>query len=130
MSAITIEKDSIKIPIEMTEKDGWVVLTLSPKATLILRAEKLSEYVPKKLENIIKAARAITEDQPMPSYYHPSKARALRELRELGITNVSGGEEYFSEQITTAPSLEQVRKGLASIKGSLSDFVISERDES
>ena len=127
MSVITIERDSIKIPIEMTEKDGWVILTLSPKATLILRAEKLSEYVPKKLENIINAARAITEEPPMPSYYHPSKARALRELRELGITNVSGGEEH--ELKPKDIPIEKVRQGLASIKGSLSEEIIRQRKE-
>ncbi len=127
MAAITIERDSIKIPVETTGKDGWVVLTISPSITLILRAEKLDEYVPEKVEKIVQSVRAITEEPPMPAYYHPSKARALRELRESGITNVSGGEEYDLKPSDIA--LEKVRKGLASIKGSLSDEVIRQREE-
>jgi hypothetical protein len=127
MSAITIEQDSIKIPVETTEKDGWVVLTISPVVTLILRAEKLNEYVPEKLEKIVQSLRAITEEPPMPAYYHPSKARLLKRLRERGISNISGGEEYDLKPLDVP--LEKVRQGLASIKGSLSDEVIKQRNE-
>ncbi len=127
MSAITIEGGNIKIPIETTEKGGWVIVTVLPQVTLILRSEELKDYSPEKLERIAQAVRAATEEPPMPSYYHPSKTRLLRRLRERGITNVSGGEEYRLNPKSV--SLEKVRQGLASIKESLSDEVIRQRQE-
>ncbi|MBI4786692.1 MAG: hypothetical protein HY782_06580 [Chloroflexi bacterium] len=128
MSAITIEKGTVKIPIEAVEGDGWVVLTLAPNAYLILRADKISNYPAEKLDQLRRAVSALSgEPEPNPRY-HPSKVRALREMRAAGIP-VSGGEEYFPNPVENPPSLEQVRRGLASIKGSLSDLVIALREE-
>ena len=129
MSTITIEGSNIKIPLEATEKGGWVVITFSPNAYVILPAEKVKDYPTEKISELARALRGLAPESERPSYYHPSKIRALKRLRELGITNVSGGEEYFSHLVTDPPSLEQVRQGLASIKGSLSDEVIAQREE-
>ncbi|MBI3914702.1 MAG: hypothetical protein HY327_11035 [Chloroflexi bacterium] len=124
---ITLENGNVKIPVEMTEDKGWVVLKLSPDAQLRLRADKMENYPPEKLGEIARAIQGGIEEPPMPAYYHPSKARALRELRELGITNVSGGEEHGLKPMDVP--LEKVRQGLASIKGSLSDEILRQREE-
>lgn len=130
MAAITIERDGIKIPLEAIEDNGIAVITLAPRAWLILDADIVATYPRNKLDALQRAARnLVDEPEPeYPSYYSPRKVRALKEMRAMGI-DVSGGEEYFDEIVTDPPSLEQVREGLASFKGSLSDFVIAERDE-
>lgn len=128
MSTITIENNNIKIPIEMVEQNGMAILTLAPNAYLVLRANDLANYPPEKLERLQIAARTLTQPAEMNPNYHPTKARALRELRAKGY-HVSGGEEYFSERVANPPSIEQVRKELASVKGNLSDLIIAEREE-
>jgi hypothetical protein len=128
MSAITVESGAIKIPLESVAGDGWVVLTLAPNAYLILPTESLANYPRERLLEIGQAIRAITGPPEISSRYHPTKARALRELRALGYP-VSGGEEYFPSIPENPPSLEQVRQELSSIQGSLADDVIAERDE-
>ncbi|MBI5653517.1 MAG: hypothetical protein HZC40_24180 [Chloroflexi bacterium] len=126
MSTLTIEHNSVKLPIEMVAGDGMVILTLVPNAYLVLRASDLATYPPEKLERLQTITRELTQP-PEPSYnYHPTKVRALREMRAKGIA-VSSGEEYGLKP--SSVSLEQVRQGLASIQGSLADRIIAERDE-
>jgi hypothetical protein len=123
---ITIENNNIKLPVEMVAGDGMVILTLVPNAYLVLRASDLANYSPEKLERLQSITRTLTQPTE-PSYnYHPTKVRALREMRALGIP-VSGGEEYGLKP--SSVSLDQVRQELASIKGSLADEIIAEREE-
>jgi hypothetical protein len=126
MSAITIENGSVKIAIEAVEGDGMVVLTLAPGAYLILRKEALANYPREKLAELERVVREMTPEPEFPSYYHPSKVRALKELRARGIA-ASGGEEYGLK--LSSISLEKVREEPAPIKGSLSDEVIAQREE-
>jgi hypothetical protein len=128
MSAITIENGSVKIAIEAVEGDGMVVLTLAPGAYLILRKEALANYPREKLAELERLVREMAPEPEFPSYYHPSKVRALKELRARGIA-ASGGEEYFSEIPKNPPTLEHVREILSKVKGSLSDEVIANREE-
>ncbi|MDE3088346.1 MAG: hypothetical protein KGJ80_03020 [Chloroflexota bacterium] len=128
MSANTIEHGPVQIPIESLAGDGVVVLELGSNAYLLVRANDLTTYPTEKLEQLRAITQTLARSPGTPTRYHPSKVRALREMRALGIP-VSGGEEYFSELVTNPPSIEQVRKELASIKGNLSDFIIAERDE-
>jgi len=51
----------------------------------------------------------------------------MKELRERGMTNISGGEEYGLKP--SSISLEQVQQELSAIKGSLADDIIAMRDE-
>lgn len=123
---ITIENNNIKLPVEIVAGDGMVILTLVPNAYLVLRASDLANYSPEKLERLQSITRTLTQPTE-PSYnYHPTKVRALREMRALGIP-VSGGEEYGLKP--SSVSLDQVRQELASIKGSLADEIIAEREE-
>jgi hypothetical protein len=125
---ITIENNNIKLPVEIVAGDGMVILTLVPNAYLVLRASDLANYPPEKLERLQSITRTLTQPTE-PSYnYHPTKVRALREMRAKGY-HVSSGEEYFSEIPANPPSLEKVRQQLASIKGSLADEVIAQREE-
>ena len=126
MSAITIENGTIKIPVETSKDDGWVILTLAPNAHLILRTEKLDDYAGEKLEKIRRTVHAIMGEPEENPRFHPSKVRALRELRAHGVS-VSDGSEYDLKP--SSVSLEKVRQGLASVKGSLSDIIIAEREE-
>ncbi|TAH48247.1 MAG: hypothetical protein EYC68_21740 [Chloroflexota bacterium] len=132
MAAITIERDGIKIPLEAIEDNGITVITLAPRAWLILNADAVAAYPRNKLDALQRAARNLVgEPEPeseYPSYYSPGKVRALKEMRAMGI-DVSGGEEYFDEMPENPPSLEQVREILSKTKRSLSDEVIAERDE-
>lgn len=128
MSANTIKHGPVQIPIESLAGDGVVVLELGSNAYLLVRANDLTIYPTEKLEQLRAITQTLAQSPGTPTHYHPSKVRALREMRALGIP-VSGGEEYFSELVTNPPSIEQVRKELASIKGNLSDFIIAERDE-
>ncbi len=128
MSAITIESGNVKIPVESIEGNGLAVITLAQNTFLIVRAEDLPSYPPALLTELYKTAQSIQPVSPDYNLYSPQKARALRELRALGY-DVSGGEEHFKELVTNPPLIEQVRKELGSIKGSLSDRVISQRDE-
>ena len=126
MSAITIENGTIKIPVETSKDDGWVILTLAPNAHLILRAEKLNEYAGEKLEKIRRTVNTIMgEPEPNPRF-HPSKVRGLRELRAQGVS-VSDGSEYDLKP--SSVSLEKVQQGLAPLKRSLSDEIIAQRNE-
>ncbi len=128
LSTVTIENGTIKIPVEMVESDGLVILTLVQNAYLILRANELANYSPEKLAQLRQNAIALTQATEPTYKYHPTKVRALREMRALGIP-VSGGEEYFPKPIGNPPPIEQVRQELASIKGNLSALVIAEREE-
>lgn len=125
MPTIAIEDSNIRI-LEVPENAGWVVLSLVPNAYLILRTDALPHYGDETLQQLGQAIRAIAPEPETTSRYHPTKARALRELRALGIP-VSGGEEYGLNPMPVP--LEKVRQGLASIKGSLADIIIAERDE-
>ncbi|HEX7593256.1 MAG TPA: hypothetical protein VF429_03720 [Anaerolineae bacterium] len=126
MSAITIENSNITIQDEMVERDGLVIVTLAVNAYLIIHANDWISYPPEKLDKLQANARALTRPTEPTHNYHPTKVRALRELRAKGIA-VSGGEEYGLKP--SPVSLEKVRQGLASIKGSLADRIIAERDE-
>jgi hypothetical protein len=128
MSVNTIEHGPVQIPIESLAGNGVVVLELGPNAYLLVRANDLAIYPTEKLEQLRAITQNLAQAPETPTHYHPSKVRALREMRALGIS-VSGGEEYFSEPVTKPPSIEQVRQELASIKGNLSDFIIAERAE-
>lgn len=128
MSAITIENSNITIQGEMVERDGLVIVTLAVNAYLIIHANDWISYPPEKLDKLQANARALTRPIEPTHNYHPTKVRALREMRALGIP-VSGGEEYFPKPTGNPPPIEQVRQELASIKGNLSDLVIAEREE-
>lgn len=128
MSTIMIENDVIKIPAETVNEDGLVILTLAANAHLIVRADVLSRYPPELLRRLREAIQAIQPTSPAYHLYSPQKARVLKELLAQGYP-ASGGEEYFPDLVTNPPSLEEVRQALASIKGSLSDRVITEREE-
>lgn len=132
MAAITIERNGVKIPLETVEGNGITIITLAPRAWLILTADVVATYPRNKLDALERAARKLVgepEPEPeYPSYYSPGKVRALKEMRAMGI-DVSGGEEYFDEMPENPPSLEQVRKILSKTKRSLAEEVIAERDE-
>ncbi|OGO38874.1 MAG: hypothetical protein A2Z03_04480 [Chloroflexi bacterium RBG_16_56_8] len=130
MSAITIGQGNIQIPAEVVQDDGLIVLDLAATAHLIVRASVLSGYSPQVLRQLRLAIEAIRPTTPSPAYhlYTPQKARVLKDLLAQGYP-VSGGEEYFTDRVTNPPSLEEVRQALSSIKGSLSDEVIAEREE-
>lgn len=132
MAAITIERDGIKIPLETIEDNGITVITLAPRAWLIVTSEAFKTYPRAELVVLERAARKLVGEPELepayPAYYSPRKVRALKEMRAMGI-DVSGGEEYFDEMPENPPSLEQVREILSKTKRSLSDEVSAERDE-
>ncbi len=130
MSAITIESNGIKIPVDAIEGEGLMVLTLAAHAHLIARTEIVKNYSTETWQRLLEVVRVTQPTTPPPAYhlYSPRKAHLLQELREQGYP-VSGGEDYFAKQADTVPSLEQVRDELSVFKGSLSDEVIAEREE-
>lgn len=128
MSTITIEHGTIQIPTESLADGGVVVMSLGNDTYLMIRASDLVNSSPEQLEQLRNKTLALTQASDPYAKYHPSKARALREMRAKGIA-VSGGEEYFSKPVTDPPPLEQVREELAHIKGNLSDLIIAEREE-
>ncbi len=126
MAAITIENGSVKIPIEAVEGEALVVLTLASDAYLILRAAELLNMSQVQLLKLVEITRTIALSADESPYYHPTKIRALKELRAKGIS-VSGGEEYGLAPASI--TLEKVQAELASISSSLSDDIIAEREE-
>jgi len=61
--------------------------------------------------------------------FTPRKRRALRELSQQGYP-VSGGLDYgLRALVKPGISLEQVWQGLSTVKGSLSQEVLAEREE-
>lgn len=71
---------------------------------------------------------------------HPLEPLDLDEHQRVTITIAEEGEgeedlidpaftRWCAEQSSNAPSLEEVRKALAKIRGSMADVVIAERDE-
>ncbi len=129
---ITIDGKSVTLPLEMLDiqDEGVAVLTLAPGAYLIIGADKLTAYPHRRWLELSQAAQALEGSRSQEGVTFTSrKQRALQELRRQGYP-VSDGLEY-GLRVMRRPeiSLEQVRQGLSTMKGSLSQEVLVERQE-
>ncbi len=129
---ITIDSKGVTLPLEMldVQNEGVAVLTLGPGAYLIIGADRLLAYPHRRWLELSQAAQALERSRSQEGITFTSrKQRALQVLHRQGYT-VSGGLEYGLQSIARPKiSLEQVRQGLSTMKGSLSQEVLAERQE-
>ena len=136
-TAITIDAENIKIPLDLLtdlRDEGLAVLTLAQGAYLIMRSDVLIAYPRQRLAEIGRAVRVLQTVYP-PRWTagkisaKPRKQQDLRALLQRGYP-VSDGSDYgLEEWLIPGVTLEQVREGLASMRGSLAQTVSDERDE-
>ncbi len=131
-TGIRIDNDSVIIPLELLDspKQGLAVLTLARGAFLVMSTEMLDALPRQRLLDLSRTAQTLERSRTdAGSTFIEQKRRALDMLQEQGYT-VSGGLEYGLQAIAAPDiTLEQVREGLSTIKGSLAQEVRSERDE-
>jgi hypothetical protein len=135
MPTVTLEGNSVKIPLELLDEkknEGLVVLSIAPSAYLIIRSDALAIYPHNRLKDLgqaIELLHSLSEEARQSIAYSSRKRQGLKELREQGYP-VSDGSEYgLQEHLRPDVTLEQVREGLASMQGSLAQEIIAERGE-
>lgn len=136
MPTVTVEGNSVKIPLELLDEkkdEGLVVLPIAPSAYLIIRSDVLAAYPHNRLRDLgqaIELLHSLSEEARRGVSYSSRKRQGLKELREQGYP-VSDGSEYgLQEHLRPGVTLERVREGLASMQGTLAQEVIAERGES
>ena len=137
-TGITIGSEGVVLPLEMLniQGEGITVLTLAQGAYLIIRSDVLAAYPRQRLADLSRTARMLASSRSQETITFTSrKRRALQELSQQGHP-VSDGLEYGLQkghglQNTATPkiSLGQVRQGLSTMEGSLSQQVLAERRE-
>ncbi len=132
-TGIMVDRENVVIPMKVmdAQNDGIVVLTLARGAYLIMRSEMLAAYPRQRLLEFSRTAQALEElsRSERELRFTPRKQQALRELSRQGYP-VSDGQEY-DLQTMARPEVElaQVRRGLSTMIGSLSQEVLAEREE-
>jgi hypothetical protein len=131
----TIIKNSVKIPLELLDErknEGLVVLSIAPSAYLVIRPDVLAAYPQDRLRDLgqaIELLHSLSEEAGQGAAYSSRKRQALKELQEQGYPVTDGSEYGLQEYLRPGVTLEQVREGLASMQGSLTQEVIAERGE-
>ena len=129
---ITVDSKGVVLPLEMlnTHGEGIAVLTLARGAYLIISADMLAAYPRQRLVELSQTAQALERSHPQEGItFTRRKQQAMQELRQQGYP-VSDGLEHGLQAIAEPGiSLEQVRQGLSTMAGSLSQEVLAERQE-
>lgn len=129
---ITIDSKGVTLPLEMLDiqNEGVAVLTLGPGAYLIIGADRLMAYPHRRWLELSRTAQALERPHPQEGITFTSrKQRALQALRHQGYTVSDGSEHGLRAMAGSESSLEQVRQGLSTMKSSLSQEVLAERQE-
>jgi hypothetical protein len=129
---ITIDNKGVTLPLEMLDiqNEGVAVLTLGPGAYLIIGADKLMTYPHRHWLELSQAAQALERSRSQEGVIFTSrKQRALQALRRQGYIVSDGLEHGLRAMTRPEVNLEQVRQGLSTMKGSLSQEVLAERQE-
>ena len=129
---ITVDSKGVILPLEMLNAygEGIAVLTLARGAYLIMSADMLAAYPRQRLVELSQTAQALERSRPQEGVtFTHRKQQAMQKLRQQGYP-VSDGLEHGLQAIAKPGiSLEQVRQGLSTMAGSLSQEVLAERRE-
>lgn len=136
MPNISLQEDNVVIPLELLDDasgEGLVVLSLAKGAYFVIRADIFTTYPRQRLASIRQAIEALREVEAKPEDVEASgthrKRRGLGELTKQGFAVSDGSLYWLQEQLLPDVTLDLVRQGLASMKGTLAQEVIEERGE-
>jgi hypothetical protein len=136
MPNISLEEESITIPLKLLDNagtEGLVVLPLAKGAYFVIRADVFAAYPRQRLASIRQAIEAFQEAEEKPKEIEvlctPRKRRGLDRLIKQGFAVSDGSGYHLQEQMLPGVTLDLVRQGLASMKGTLAQEVIEERGE-
>lgn len=128
-------EEGITIPLKLLNEagdEGLVVLPLAKGAYFVIRADVFATYPRQRLASIRRVAEAFQEVETKlegKAPCTPRKRRGLDELAQQGFAVSDGSGYRLQEQLLPGVTLDSVRQGLASIKGTLAQEVIGERGE-
>jgi hypothetical protein len=128
-------EEGITIPLTLLNEagdEGLVVLPLAEGAYFVIRADVFATYPRQRLASIRRVAKALQEVETKLEGKVPStsrKRRGLDELAQRGFAISDGTGYRLQEQLLPGVTLDSVRQGLASMKGTLAQEVIEERGE-
>jgi hypothetical protein len=136
MPNISPKEESVTIPLKLLDdagSEGLVVLPLATGAYFVIRAEVFAAYPRQRLASIRQAIKSLQEVEAKPEDTEvlctSRKRRGLDELIQQGFTVSDGSGYRFQEQVLPGVTLDLVRQGLASMKGTLAQEVTEERGE-
>ena len=136
MPNISLDEEGIPIPLKLLDdagNEGLVVLPMTKGAYFVIRAEVFATYPRQRLASIRQAIKALQEaakPEDIEVLCAPRKWRGLDELTKQGFAVSDGSAYRLQEQVLPGVTLDLVRQGLASMKGTLAQEVIEERGES
>lgn len=126
-------EEGIIIPLKLLNEagdEGLVMLPLAEGAYFVIRADVFAAYPRQRLASIRRVAKAFQEAETQPKVpCTPRKQRGLDELVQRGFAISDGSGHRLQEQLLPGVTLDLVRQGLASMKGTLTQEVIEERGE-
>jgi len=134
MPNINLE-EGITIPLKLineADDEGLVVLPLARGAYFVIRADVFATYPRQRLVSICRVAKILQEVETELEdrvLYTPRKRHGLEELAQQGLPVSDGSSYQLQEQLLPGVTLNSVRQGLASMKGTLAQEVIEERGE-
>jgi hypothetical protein len=136
MPNISLDEEGIPIPLKLLDdagNEGLVVLPMTKGAYFVIRADVFVAYPRQRLAFIRQAIEALQEAEVQPEGIEavctPRKRRGLDELTKQGFAVSDGSGYRLQEQVLPGVTLDLVRQGLASMKGTLAQEVIEERGE-
>jgi|GEM_PF-1992175 len=128
-------EEGITIPLKLLNEagdEGLVVLPLAKGAYFVIRADVLATYPRQRLASIRRVAKVLQDVETKPESKvpcTPRKQRRLDELAQRGFAVSDGSGYRLQEQLLPGVTLDLVRQGLASMKGTLAQEVIEEPGE-
>jgi hypothetical protein len=129
---ITVDSKGVVLPLEMLNAygEGIAVLTLARGAYLIMSADMLAAYPRQRLVELSQTAQALERSRPQEGVtFTRRKQQAMQKLRQQGYPVSDGLEHGLQAMAKPGTTLEQVRQGLSTMAGSLSQEVLAERQE-
>ena len=136
MPNISLEEEGITIPRKLLDEaggEGLVVLPLAKGVYFVIRADLFATYPRQRLALLRQVAGMLQETEPKSEGVEiplaPRKRRGLEELTQQGFSVSDGSGYRLHEQLLPDVTLDSVRQGLASMKGTLAQEVVEERGE-
>ncbi len=127
---ITVNNDSVTLSLKGLKEESVAVLPLAHGAYLIMRSDILAAYPRQHLRELSRIAQAIGRLRHQEDIsFTPRKKRALQQLSQQNLP-ISDGLDYDLQTMAKPNvNLESVQQSLSTMKESLSEEVIIERQE-